>query len=71
MTAKSSARVVGILYITAVVAGLLSLLVLEPVVDADDVLTEAATSENRRATVEGWSMCRPSSRRVTGRRPRC
>lgn len=49
-THQRTARMVGSLYITATVAGVLSLLLTQPVVDAPDYLTTASLHQNRVAT---------------------
>lgn len=50
MTDRTTARVVGGLFITATVAGVLSVLSLQSVIGADDYLAEASLNENRVAT---------------------
>ncbi len=47
MTHRSAARVVGALFITATVSIILSVVLLEPVVDAPDFLMQASVSEIR------------------------
>lgn len=49
-TQRRTARVVGSLYITATVAGVLGLLLTRPVIDAPDYLTTASFHQNRVAT---------------------
>src|SRR3972149_2126248 len=50
MTDRTTARVVGSLFIVASVAGAVGLAIQQPVLDSSEYLTEAALKENRAAT---------------------
>lgn len=50
MTRRTTARLVGALFIVASAAGVLSVLIQQPVVDAEDYLTAAAQHDTRVAT---------------------
>ncbi len=50
MTRRATARLIGALFIVGTVAGVLSKLIQQPLVDADDYLTAAAQHDTRAAT---------------------